>query len=149
MRTYRVCVAVAVAFVAVAARADVWRWIDDHGQVQYSDRWQPGAELIKSDRAHTPDASDEARKPAASTPDRASSQLNQEAAQRAVKKDEAAARTEQCKQAKERYEKLIISRRVYREGKNGEREYLSEDQAEQQRLQARMDMQLVCGADSK
>jgi len=68
---------------------------------------------------------------------------------RATRRGSPAARTEQCKQAKERYEKLIISRRVYREGKNGEREYLSEDQAEQQRLQARMDMQQVCGADSK
>ena len=50
MRTYRVCVAVAVAFVAVAARADVWRWIDDHGQVQYSDRWQPSISEAKSAR---------------------------------------------------------------------------------------------------
>jgi hypothetical protein len=148
MPTYRVCVAVAVALVAVAARADVWRWTDDKGQVQYSDRWQPGAELIKTDHPHpSTDGGDTPRK--ASVPDRASAQLSQEAAQRAVKKDEAAARTEQCKQAKDRYDKLIISRRVYREGKNGEREYLSEDEAEQQRLQARLDMQQVCGADSK
>ena len=145
MRTYRVCVAVAVAFVAVAARADVWRWIDDHGQVQYSDRWQPGAELIKTDHPHgSSNVSDAPKAP--SVPDRASAQLAQEAAQRAVKKDESAARAEQCKQAKERYDKLIISRRVYREGKNGEREYLSEDQAEQQRLAARLDMENVCGA---
>ena len=144
MRTYRVCVTVAVALVAVVARADVWRWIDDHGQVQYSDRWQPGAELIKTDHPHGPsNVSDAPKAPAVA--DRASAQLSQEAAQRAVKKDEAAARSEQCKQAKERYDKLIISRRVYREGKNGEREYLSEDQAEQQRMQARLDMDQACG----
>jgi hypothetical protein len=137
-------VTVAVALVAVVARADVWRWIDDHGQVQYSDRWQPGAELIKTDHPHGPsNVSDAPKAPAVA--DRASAQLSQEAAQRAVKKDEAAARSEQCKQAKERYDKLIISRRVYREGKNGEREYLSEDQAEQQRMQARLDMDQACG----
>ena len=148
MPTYRVCVAVAVALVAVVARADVWRWTDAHGQVQYSDRWQPGAELIKTDHPHGPsDAGDAPKK--SSVSDRASTQLSEEAAQRAVKKDEASARTEQCKQAKDRYDKLIISRRVYREGKNGEREYLSEDEAEQQRLQARIDMQQLCGADSK
>jgi hypothetical protein len=147
MPTYRVCVAVAVALVAVVARADVWRWTDAKGQVQYSDRWQPGAELIKTDHPHgQSDAGDAPRK---SVPDRASAQLTEDAAQRAVKKDEAAARTEQCKQAKDRYDKLIASRRIYREGKDGEREYLSEDQAEQQRLQARLDMQQVCGADSK
>jgi hypothetical protein len=141
-------VAVAVALVAVVARADVWRWTDAKGQVQYSDRWQPGAELIKTDHPHgLTDVSDASKRQ--SVADRASAQLTQEAAQRAVKKDEDAARTEQCKQAKERYDKLIASRRIYREGKDGERAYLSDDEADQQRLQARLDMQQVCGADSK
>src|ERR1700761_1299777 len=31
-----------------AAHADVFRWVDDHGSVHYSDQWVPGSEVIKT-----------------------------------------------------------------------------------------------------
>ena len=31
-----------------AAHADVYRWVDDHGGVHYSDQWVAGSEVIKS-----------------------------------------------------------------------------------------------------
>ena len=34
--------------------ADVYRWVDDHGEAHYSDRWVPGSELIKSNKPHPP-----------------------------------------------------------------------------------------------
>src|SRR5256885_7800388 len=34
------------------ANADVFRWVDDHGGVHYSDQWVPGSEVIKSGRGH-------------------------------------------------------------------------------------------------
>src|SRR5262249_35211359 len=36
--------------VSVAHAADVYRWVDDHGGVHYSDQWVPGSEVIKSSR---------------------------------------------------------------------------------------------------
>ena len=34
------------------ARADVYRWIDEHGQAHYSDQWVPGSEVIRTGKAH-------------------------------------------------------------------------------------------------
>ena len=42
---------------SVASAADVFRWVDDHGGVHYSDQWVPGSELIKSS-THHPASSD-------------------------------------------------------------------------------------------
>ncbi len=141
-------IAAACGLTAASAHADVWKWVDPHGQVQYSDRWVPGAQLIKSDRVHasSPSSAEEGRKPDASP--LGAGQPDRQAASQAVQKDVAAARTEQCKQAKERYEKSIQARRIYRTGKNGEREYLTDDEADQERLQARIDMQQACGASA-
>src|SRR5882757_8683786 len=36
------------AGIVSVAHADVFRWVDDHGGVHYSDQWVPGSELIKS-----------------------------------------------------------------------------------------------------
>ena len=142
-------IALALAAAAVGARADVYRIIDTQGHVQYTDRWEPGAQLIKTERSHstTSSASDEARRPAPEG-DPVAEQLNREATARAVKQDEDKMRAEQCKAAKERYRKAIESRRLYREGKNGEREYLTDDQASEERLAARLEVQSACGTDA-
>jgi hypothetical protein len=141
--------AVALSLMAISAnvRADVWKWVDTSGQAQYSDRWVPGAQLIKSDHPHesAPGATD-SQKSLTSMNDRAATQLSEQNAAAAVRQDVASARTEQCKQAKERYDKMIEARRIFRPGKDGEREYLSDAEADQMRVQARMDMQLACGS---
>ena len=129
---------------------DVWKWIDSQGHAQYSDQWVPGAQLIKSDRAHpasTSNSSDETSRLKESNA-QISAELEREAAARAVQKDVATQRSEQCKQAKERYEKSIQARRIYRVGKDGEREYLTDEQADQERLSARMEMQQTCGSSA-
>jgi len=40
--------ALILASAITIARADVYRWVDDHGQPHYSDQWVPGSETIKS-----------------------------------------------------------------------------------------------------
>jgi hypothetical protein len=134
-------------FAASGAHADIWKWVDAQGRVQYSDRWTPGAVLIKGEHTHAADLAappDESARPDAS--DRQiTDQLNREEAQRAVERDEASARARQCKQARDHYQKVIQARRIYRETKNGERQYLSDAQAEKERVQARLDVQSACG----
>jgi hypothetical protein len=136
-------------FAASGARAeDIWKWVDPQGHAQYSDHWTPGAVLIKSDHPRENDAvppsDDQAQLDA--TNRRIDDDLSREAAQRAVQKDQATARQTQCKQAKDHYQKVIEARRIYREDKNGDRTFLTDDEADKARVQARMDVQNACGA---
>src|SRR5687767_6430122 len=94
------------------AQADVYRWVDARGEVHYSDRWVPGSELIKVERSRaTPQAAANMRgaeqNRLAVTNDRINAQQAQNADTRAVQRDVQEARSAQCKEAKERYEKSI------------------------------------------
>jgi len=145
----RLPVLAALLAVAAGAEADVYRIVDAQGHVQYTDRWVPGAEVIKTERSRSiPSSSADDGKRLSAESERISADLNREATARAVKADEDKVRAEQCKTAKERYRKAIESRRLYREGKNGEREYLTDDQADQERLSARLEVQQACGSDA-
>jgi hypothetical protein len=130
--------------------------VDGQGRVQYSDKWVPGSELIKTSertRTNAPAAAAQARaaeqNKLAVSNDRLAAQQAQENAAAAVKQDLSATRNEQCKTAKERYEKSIQARRLFKTGKDGERQYLTDQEADEQRLQARMEMQNFCGIAKK
>jgi hypothetical protein len=140
---------------AIAAHAaDVYRYVDAQGGVHYTDTWVPGSTLIKVD--HGPKAS-EAAVSAHTAPnktlaagDRASTDVAKAADERAVKADVAQAQEEQCKQAKENYTKAVASRRIIKSGSTeGQREYLSEADANAYRLQLHDAMQAACGTDTK
>ncbi|MBV8783560.1 MAG: DUF4124 domain-containing protein [Gammaproteobacteria bacterium] len=135
-----------------AARADVYRWVDEHGEPHYSDQWVPGSQVIKTNKARpgseTMSRSAEQRSLAAAS--RAvSGQLEDESNARAVQQDVARVRDAQCRAAQDRYLKSIESRRVYKEDKNGERSYLSDDEADAYREVARKDVQVRCGSTPK
>jgi hypothetical protein len=138
---------------SLASAADVWRWVDASGEVHYSDRWVPGSVLIKVEQNRAnPDAAAAARSAeqnrVAVSNDRVNAQQSQNAETVAIRREVAEARTEQCKTAKERYEKSIQARRIFKTGKDGEREYLTDAQADEWRLQARVEMQQACNASS-
>lgn len=128
--------------------ADVWRWTDAQGRVHYSDVPVEGAVRIKSRAAGSGGSSGNApSQPQATNASFGASQDQRAttAATKAVQDDLAKRQGEQCKTASERYESLLNSRRVYREGKNGERVYLSGPELDQSRVQARQDRDAVCG----
>ena len=142
------------AGVVSVAHADVFRWVDDHGGVHYSDQWVPGSEVIKSSTKFHPtgtgtqpsSAPKVSSTPSPTTPDNAA---------KAVKQDVAKIREQQCKEAKDRYDKAILARRIYKPGPTGDtskdgdrpddRQYLSEEEADAYRVKARQDMQDYCG----
>jgi hypothetical protein len=141
---------VLVAGLTAGAHADdIWKWTDAQGVVHYSDRPVPGAVLIKGNE-HPDDTSGQPddQKPLQASSQQITDQLNQEAAQRKVDQDKADARADQCKKAKDNYTKLIQARRIYNTDSNGQREYLSDQQADQERVQARIDMDSACGTDT-
>lgn len=142
------------AGVCGVAQADVYRWVDEHGEAHYSDRWVPGSELIKSNkpRSFAPDsnaASASSPAPGKSASDQGvTSKLKEQASEQAVKQDVAKVREEQCKQAKERYQKAIEARRIYKAPKEGDtdRVYMTDEETDAYRLQARNDVTTACGS---
>jgi Domain of unknown function (DUF4124) len=144
--------AIAAALVGAmsVARADVYKWTDPDGHVQYSDQWRPGSVLIKTTVPSSAVADSEAatqtdqQKLAASDAAVAQEQAQRETEQ-TVKQDVAASKAQQCKQATEAYQKAIQSRRMYKQGQNGEREYVSDQEADAYRAKLLAQRKEVCG----
>jgi hypothetical protein len=145
-----------------AAQADVFRSVDGQGQVHYSDTPTPGSELVhvqhggggiafnsttsaaaKSSSAATPSAGGKAN---ANTQAPVQDPLAKQASEKAVQQDLEQTRADQCTKAKSDYEAAIAARRIYKTGTDGERQYLSDDEAEQQRVNLHQAMQTACGS---
>lgn len=139
---------------ASAVHADVYRWVDSRGTVQYSDRWVPGSVLVKTDSSRSAATATEepTPAPAGATPgtdapaDRASEIIANQQAERAMQQDLAKAKNDQCKKATEAYQKAIESRRLYKDGANGNREYLSDADANAYRLNLFNARRQACGS---
>jgi hypothetical protein len=142
-----------------AAHADVYRWVDDHGGVHYSDQWVAGSEVIKSSPKPPGSSSSgsSSRTTTYTAPKSTSAPASQDDAAKAVKGDMAKVRDQQCKDAKDRYEKAIAARRIYTSpapsdkatkdsGPPADRQYLSEEEADAYRVKARQDVNDLCGA---
>jgi hypothetical protein len=158
----------------IAALADVYRSVDAQGHVQYSDTPTPGAELVhvQNLRAQQNPSGSSLTSSAGNNPgsnpgnptspganattanasaagatlksDPARDTLAQQAAQQAVEKDLAATRAEQCTKATDNYNSSVQARRIYRTGQDGEREYLTDAEADEQRLNLRLAMESAC-----
>jgi len=140
-----------VAGICGVAHADVYRWVDERGEAHYTDRWVPGSELIKSSKPHpaepTPSVSQAQGKTPTASPNQTPSAKQQQAAEAAMKADVAKTKEAQCKQAKDRYQKAIEARRIYKPGKDGEeRVYMTDQETDAYRLQALNDVTLTCGS---
>ena len=140
-----------VAGICGVAHADVYRWVDDRGAAHSTDRWVPGSELIKSSKPHpaepTPSASQGPGRAPASSANQTPAAKQQQAAEAAVKADVAKTKEAQCKQARDRYQKAIEARRIYKPAKEGEeRVYMTDEETDAYRVQARNDVTLTCGS---
>jgi uncharacterized protein DUF4124 len=156
LRNLAISTVLCVGAVSVA-HADVYRWVDDHGGVHYSDQWVPGSETIKSS-PKPPGSSGSSSRATYSAPRSASAPMSQDNAAKAVKDDVSKIRDQQCKEAKDRYEKAIQARRIYKtpgpsdkappakDVDGGEqRQYLSDEEADAYRVKARQEVQDLCG----
>ena len=108
-----------LASLSMAASADVFRWVDAQGRVHYSDRPEvENAVRVVGVSTHASDS---------------------------VQNDVTKSREDQCKDAKERYRVAVESQKLYRVGKDGERQYLTSQEIDEARLNSRKDMDTVCG----
>jgi hypothetical protein len=150
--------AAAIALIALgplsSALADVYRSVDAQGHVLYTDTPTPGAQLVRTSGARAPmvastDAPNAAAKPAAAQPAAKDAGVPhdpkaEQAAAQAVQNDVAQTRAEQCKKAQDAYEKAVQARRIYTVGADGERTYLSDEEADQQRVNNKLQMDDLC-----
>jgi hypothetical protein len=135
------------------AQAVVYKWADAQGRIHYSDRPPEGdVKLISIENLYErPRASAERSQPAAAPAAGASATAAGTApatAQKQVANDVAKANADGCKAARERYDSFVRSRRVYKEGPNGERLYLSDQELATARLDARKDVDDNCAGTS-
>lgn len=131
---------------AGTARADVvYQWTDAHGQVHYTDQWVPGAKVVMTGSDHPSAPAGDANQGIQSESNAASHDLKQQQDTQAVEQDEAKVKAARCTQEKAEYQKLIQSRRIYTTDKSGQRQYLSDADADAARVKARQAMEADCG----
>ena len=131
----------------------VYKWVDPQGHVHYSDRPPPpeGKLLSIEDAPRSRPMTDRAANssgPASSPPPAAAARPPTAAAQAqlkdAVANDVANTREQQCKQARERYDNYLRSRRLFKEGPDKERVYLSDAEIDTARVNAKRELDEFC-----
>jgi len=140
-----------IAGLSTVAVADtVYKWLDASGQVHYTDRppEEPGARVLGVFERDVLQEVGQGTQPAFEAPGAASPGFAEEPASRdvvsSVEADMARVRAEQCKQAQERYKTYIESRRLFRQLPDGEREYLTDEQLTQARIEAKQAVEEYC-----
>jgi len=143
---HRSALSLAIAALAACAAARAGDIYCDNQGRDCSDRPGPNSTVVHvkaapaSASSETAPAADNARKPADTN-----AQAKDDASRQAVEKDVAAKRADDCKNAREKYQQSIQAHRIYKLNKAGEREYLSDSELDQARLNSRLEMDRTCG----
>jgi hypothetical protein len=136
------------------AGAVVYKWIDAQGKLQYGDRPPDGvhAEVVELLGSHVARAAAvAAAASASSSSSRATAPGAQEdtaTLKKSVEGDVEQTREKQCADAQDHYKKLIEGRRLFKAGPNGEREYLTSEEIDSERLNAKRDLDAICNSPS-
>lgn len=140
------------------ASAVVYRWIDAQGKLQYGDLPPDGVhaevvELPGNHAAHTANSppprtpeSTPSNPPAGKGGASGNSSTAAAGAQQAVDEDVAQAKQKQCADAQDYYKKLIEGRKLYKAGPDGERQYMTSEEIDAARLNAKRDVDTICNS---
>ncbi len=158
-RTLAVAALLVLGSLALPAGAAVYKWVDPQGRIHYSDRPPPPEGTLLSVDASAPHGRGERGGPEPSRTSAASSSTSAPSGpisgpaanpatvarlKQAVDSDVSSAQADQCKQAQDRYQNYVHSRRLYKEGPNKERIYLTDQELDTERLQAKHDVDEIC-----
>lgn len=148
------------------AGAVVYKWIDAQGKLQYGDRPPDGvrAEVVEllgthvaraaaareSSAAASSSSPSSPSSPSSSSSPRTAAAGSQDDAtlKKSVEGDVEQTREKQCADAQDHYKKLIEGRRLYKTGANGERQYLTSDEIDAERVNAKRDLDAICNSPS-
>jgi len=146
----RVLLFTALIIWSAVASAVVYKWSDADGKVHYGDRPPDGvkAQIVEglgltvhySAPAAAPAAARTSAPPAAVAKDKPIDPAAIDAA--------TAAREQQCSAAQARLKQLNEGRHLYKPGQNGDREYLTSAQIDAERLDAKKEVDTVCGTSN-
>ncbi len=133
-----------------ATAGEIYKWTDADGNTQYGDRPTEDAVRMTAIESRSTDNS----RVQANTQARLEKQAERaEAAANEAKEPtpeelraEKKQRADQCQTYRGQLEKLITSRRLYRENKDGEREYLGEDEMRTARAAAQSKVEEYCSS---
>ena len=134
------------------ASAVVYKWTDAQGKLQYGDRPPDGVHAVVVELLGTHSATARAATPttAQSTPAPRTPAVNPSPKdtddRKAVDQDVAQTRDKQCTDAQDRYKKLIEGRRLYKTGPDGERQFMTSEEIDTERLNAKRDIDLICNS---
>lgn len=125
--------------------ADVYRSVDENGQVVYSDRPSDVAERVNVQFAAAPRAAagqeqDEAEDEAAADDSPLGAQIPREATPEEIAED----RARNCSYARQMAETYSVSHRLFRTTSSGEREYLTDAEITAARQKAESDVATWC-----
>lgn len=135
---------------AGTAAADVYKYRDEKGNIQYTDKppQLPAERLnVKSQRTDVVavqerNETEQQRQAAAA---RQQQQTRTQAAdQKQAAQLNAADKAERCAKARERYDKYMNSQKLYEQGENGERRYLTSEELDAARASAKASMDVLC-----
>ncbi len=143
---------VAAAFAGgFAAAGEIYKWIDEEGNVHYEDRplGGIGTQRLDIDSRDTDAAAVQARLDAVREARAVADQVNAEATPEMTAEEirqEREERAEKCQTYRDRLEAFLRSQRLYREDDSGERQYLSEDEILAARSRVEGQIKQYCGA---
>ncbi len=133
------------------ASAVVYKWTDAQGKLQYGDRPPVGvhAEVVEllgihAARSAPARSSDTSSASAAARPPAQGPAGQDDGTKKAVDADVAQVKDKQCADAQDRYKRLIEGRRLYKAGPDGERQYLTSDEIDAERINAKRDVDTTC-----
>lgn len=134
-----------LAFLAASMlhAAEVFRYVDENGNVAYSDRpvgENPESIVITTTAPVVPPSAAPAQQAEAATPEETVERLRRDPTPEERAEDRAA----NCTIARQRVETYSISRRLFRELPDGEREYLSDAEIDAARAGAAADVEEWC-----
>jgi hypothetical protein len=135
---------------AGTAAADVYKYKDEKGNVHYTDKPpELPAERLNVKSQRTDVVAVQERSAAEQKQRAASAEQQQKARAQAADQQEATQlsakdKAERCAKARERYDKYMNSQRLYEQGQDGERRYLSSEELDAARAAAKSSMDVLC-----
>ena len=135
---------------AGTAAADVYKYKDEKGNIQYTDKPpQLPAERLNVKSQRTDVVAVQERRQAEQKQQAAAAQQQQQARAQTADQQEAAQLTakdkaDRCVKARERYDRYMNSQKLYEQGADGERRYLSSEELDAARASAKASMDVLC-----
>lgn len=137
-------VMIALAIGGAALAGDIYKWVDDQGNVHYEDKPIAGSERLAIQSQPTDPSRIQAQVQAGAEARTSAQEARAAAAEEEQALEEerakAAELAQKCEQARATMQRFVTSRRLYREDDDGERTYL--DEVEMQAARQRVEDQI-------